>query len=151
MVTRRSIIQVLEQLKLEPEAAMLNDALLKQAAAVHTIVPAGHNIGTPQVQTLLSSILAQRSLTWDSSCRTTASVLLTQRCWKAGMTGGEAISEISLPIMQVLFRTIPKEEEDALRLRYAGTQAERTSAAKGKKPADKGKRNSLGLVSPEDE
>ncbi len=38
----------------------------------------------------------------------------------------------------MLFRTIPKEEEDALRLRYAGTQAERSSAAKGKKPSDKG-------------
>ena len=44
-------VQVLEQLKLEPEAAMLTDALLKQAAAVHTVVPAGHHIGTPQVQT----------------------------------------------------------------------------------------------------
>ena len=41
-------------------------------------------------------------------------------------------------MVQVLFRTIPKEEEDALRLRYAGTQAERSSAAKGKKPSDKG-------------
>ena len=47
--------------------------------------------------------------------------------------------------MQVLFRTIPKEEEDALRVRYAGTQAERTSAAKGKRPADKGKRSFLYL------
>ena len=42
--------------------------------------------------------------------------------------------------MQVLFRTISKEEEDALRGRYAGTQAERNSAAGGrdKKAADKG-------------
>jgi methionyl-tRNA synthetase len=29
----------------------------------------------------------------------------------------------------VLFRTIPKEEEDALRARFAGSQAERASAA----------------------
>lgn len=39
----------------------------------------------------------------------------------------------------MLFRTIPKEEEEALRLRYAGSQAERSSAsAKDKKASDKG-------------
>ena len=42
-------VQVLEQLKLEPEAAMLTNDLIKKAGAVHTIVPAGHHIGTPQV------------------------------------------------------------------------------------------------------
>ena len=44
--------------------------------------------------------------------------------------------------MQVLFRTISKEEEDALRGRYAGTQAERNSAAgaRDKKAADRGVR-----------
>ena len=41
--------QVLEQLKLEPEATMLSSALIDKAGAVHTIVPAGHRIGTPQV------------------------------------------------------------------------------------------------------
>ena len=47
--------------------------------------------------------------------------------------------------MQVLFRTISKEEEDALRGRYAGTQAERSSAAgaREKKAADKGARSRL--------
>ena len=47
--------------------------------------------------------------------------------------------------MQVLFRTIAKEEEDALRGRYAGTQAERNSAAgaRAKKVADKGVRSKL--------
>ena len=30
---------------------------------------------------------------------------------------------------QVLFRTIPKEEEEALRARFAGSQADRASAA----------------------
>lgn len=35
---------------LAPEAAMLTDRLVEQAGAVHTIVPAGHKIGTPQVQ-----------------------------------------------------------------------------------------------------
>ena len=47
--------------------------------------------------------------------------------------------------MQVLFRTIAKEEEDALRGRYAGTQAERNSAAGAgaKKAADKGVRSKL--------
>ena len=43
-------LQVLEQLKLEPEAAMLTDRLIEQAGAVHTIVPAGHRMGTPQVR-----------------------------------------------------------------------------------------------------
>ena len=39
----------------------------------------------------------------------------------------------------MLFRTIPKEEEEALRLRYAGSQAERSSTtAKDKKASDKG-------------
>ena len=45
-------LQVLEQLKLEPEAAMLTDQLIEQAGAVHTIVPAGHRMGTPQVRCL---------------------------------------------------------------------------------------------------
>ena len=47
--------------------------------------------------------------------------------------------------MQVLFRPISKDEEDALRGRYAGTQAERNSAAgaKDKKAADKGVRSRL--------
>ena len=41
----------------------------------------------------------------------------------------------------MLFRTIPKEEEEALRLRYAGSQAERSSAsAKDKKASNKGAR-----------
>ena len=43
-------MQVLEQLSLEPEAAMLTDRLIEQAGAVHTIVPAGHRMGTPQVR-----------------------------------------------------------------------------------------------------
>ena len=43
-------MQVLEQLNLESEAAMLTDRLIEQAGAVHTIVPAGHRMGTPQVQ-----------------------------------------------------------------------------------------------------
>ena len=46
-------MQVLEQLKLEPEAAMLTDRLIEQAGAVHTIMPAGHRMGIPQVQPLL--------------------------------------------------------------------------------------------------
>ena len=41
---------MLEQLSLEPEAAMLTDRLIEQAGAVHTIVPAGHRMGTPQVR-----------------------------------------------------------------------------------------------------
>ena len=47
--------------------------------------------------------------------------------------------------MQVLFRTISKEEEDALRGRYAGTQAERNSAAGtgAKKAADRGMQSRL--------
>ena len=47
--------------------------------------------------------------------------------------------------MQVLFRTIAKEEEDVLRGRYAGTQAERNSAAGAgaKKAADRGVRARL--------
>ena len=44
--------QVLEQLKLEPEVAMLSSELVDKAGAVHTIVPAGHRIGTPQVACL---------------------------------------------------------------------------------------------------
>ena len=43
-------LQVLEQLRLEPEAAMLTDRRIEQAGAVHTIVPAGHCMGTPQVR-----------------------------------------------------------------------------------------------------
>ena len=41
---------MLEQLSLQPEAAMLTDRLIEQAGAVHTIVPAGHRMGTPQVR-----------------------------------------------------------------------------------------------------
>jgi hypothetical protein len=49
--------------------------------------------------------------------------------------------------MQVLFRTIPKEEEEALRLRYAGSQAERSSAnAKDRKASDKGAQGLLHLL-----
>ncbi len=136
------MVQVLEQLKLEPEAAMLTDVLLKQAAAVHTIVPAGHHIGTPQVQTLLSSTLATPPLS-----RTQITCSPTGHCQRECKTRVESLIKNSSAIVQVLFQTIPKELEDALRLRYAGTQAERSSAAKGKKAADKGTQCLL-LVSP---
>ena len=63
------------------------------------------------------------------------------------MTRRETVIKLSYATVQVLFQTIPKEVEDALRLRYAGTQAERSSAAKGKKPADKSTRLFCLLVS----
>ncbi|CAL8471724.1 g11266 [Coccomyxa elongata] len=69
--------KLLEQLNWAPENARLSDELIAKAAAVHTIIPAGHRMGQPQV----------------------------------------------------LFRTIPKEEEEALRARFAGSQADRASAA----------------------
>ena len=78
-------MQVLEQLNLEPEAAMLTDALLKQGAAVHTIVPGGHKIGTPQVQTLLWPLCAWR---WGSSDAMDRLCSPMQQCQILCMTGG---------------------------------------------------------------
>ena len=40
---------MLDQLRWRPEDARLSDSLLKKATALHTIVPAEHRIGTPQV------------------------------------------------------------------------------------------------------
>ena len=51
---------------------------------------------------------------------------------------GTDVTQSCLACVQVLFRIIPKEEEDVLRAKYAGSQAERISGGKDKNAPDKG-------------
>lgn len=50
-------LQLLEQLKWAPEDARLSDKLISQAAALHTIMPAGHRMGQPQVSIFTGHML----------------------------------------------------------------------------------------------
>lgn len=54
---------MLDQLRWRPEDARLSDSLLSKATALHTIVPAEHRIGTPQVM--------HRCQFWLAYCKTT--------------------------------------------------------------------------------